>query len=190
MSLSKLALGIFLALGSGCSPAVDVASPNREPTATPSVSASATASASPSAAPSASGSASELKHKLAVDLDPTQFVVVERAEGRATIKEVAKNRFLEFIQFATATCTADDVPHIAAITATTATDVVQHATLQLQWFTQRSSVDHQPFVGVGFFVCAPAGGMIVVRYVGPEDDMKDARASLEALLEARKVVIE
>jgi hypothetical protein len=139
--------------------------------------------ASPAAAPADAAAAGAEQHILQVRLDPARFAIVEQRPELNTLRELAANRLLEFHKLpgAASGCSEQRVPDIGPVTATTRLASDTYNGLTRIWFQQRSSVDHTPVVGAGFYVCRPTA-MIVIRYVGTEPDMTDAAPALERLL--------
>lgn len=136
----------------------------------------------------ASLDASEPKHQLTVNLD-SHFALRERTATAAIIAEQDKNRLLEIHKFEGAGCSDELVPKIGPLTAITRTEVEKKGELEFRWFTQRSTLEHTPFVGVGFYLCTN-WSFILVRYVGPEAAMDSAKNALQLLMANRNIVIE
>jgi len=128
-------------------------------------------------------------HRMAVNLDPKRFTVTEHDEQHTLVVEQGRDRLLEFYRLTAQPCARTSVPKIGPITATDETESVPRGDLVAHWFTQRSSVDHSPFVASGFYVCS-GDHVVVVRFVGPESAMEDAATTLRELLAQRQVVVE
>lgn len=185
-ALASLA-GLLLSLSLGCGGGKG-APPATTSQAIPSGSAAGPSTPATVASSASTRAADEAKHQLSLNLD-ARFVLRERSGNSVIIAEEGKKRLLEVHKLEGAGCTADLVPRIGPVTSLAAGDKTKHRDLELQWFTQRSSVEQMPFGGLGFFICSHRS-FLVVRYVGPEESLGDARPSLERLIAERSIVIE
>lgn len=152
---------------------------------------SAGSTAAPAAiavAPAPSGTMVEPKHQLLVNLD-SSFMVRERTATATIILEVGKERLLEIHKFEKQGCSDELIPRIGEATATTREETEMRGELEFRWFSQRSSIEHAPFTSVGFYLCSNRS-FLLLRYVGPENAIKSAKARLRELLANRSIVVE
>lgn len=181
--------GILVALGSMAVACGSAKPPPNSQTpiasAVPLVVASVGPTASPPAAASAAG---EPKHQLVINLD-SHFAVRERTATSTIILEIGKERLLEIHKFEGQGCSDELIPRIGEITANTRTETEKRGDLEFRWFTQRSSIEHAPFTSVGFYLCSNRS-FLLIRYVGPENAIKDAKDALQALMANRSIVVE